>query len=210
MKTQPRLRDRKKARTREAILEAATRLYLHAGYDATTVDDIAEAAAVARRTFFRYFPRKDDTVFPHQEERIALFRERLAAQRAAHAPFAAAKAACLELAQLFVQNRSELVAQNAIVRESPALIARQTEYDVLWEAALYRTLLPSSTPSPIAQRHARVFAGAVMGMVRATLDAWLLSPADTDLVAIGQEALAWIEQGYAASLADLGTGSHPR
>lgn len=205
MKTQPRLRDRKKAHTREVILRAATRLYLEAGYDATTVDQIAEASAVARRTFFRYFPRKDDTVFPHQEDRIALFRERLAELRAVLPPFAAVQAACLDLARLFVQNRAELLAQSRIVSGSPTLIARQAEYDELWETALVVALRPSPAPTAIEERHARVFAGAVMGMVRVTLDAWLLSDVDGDLVAIGQEALGWIEHGYASSRNSLGS-----
>lgn len=58
----PGLRARKKAKTRAAIQESALRLFREKGYQATTVDDIADAAEVSPSTFFRYFPTKEDVV----------------------------------------------------------------------------------------------------------------------------------------------------
>src|ERR687893_2815726 len=57
------LRERKKQRTREQIVEAAMRLFSERGYHATTIADIAEAAEIAPRTFFSYFPSKEAVVF---------------------------------------------------------------------------------------------------------------------------------------------------
>jgi len=53
-------RDRKKNETRQALREAAHRLFAEKGFSRTTIDDIAEAADVSRRTFFRYYDSKDD------------------------------------------------------------------------------------------------------------------------------------------------------
>jgi len=57
------LRERKKQRTREQIVEAAMGLFAERGYQATTIADIATAADVAPRTFFAHFPSKEAVVF---------------------------------------------------------------------------------------------------------------------------------------------------
>ncbi len=56
------LSERTRERTRREIADAAGQLFIEKGYAATTVKDIAEAADVSSRTFFRYFPSKEDVV----------------------------------------------------------------------------------------------------------------------------------------------------
>jgi len=59
----PGLRERKKRRTRETIVAAATKLFVERGYETTTTLQIADAAEVSPSTFFKYFPTKADVVF---------------------------------------------------------------------------------------------------------------------------------------------------
>ncbi|HMD26174.1 MAG TPA: TetR family transcriptional regulator [Streptosporangiaceae bacterium] len=53
------LRERKKLRTRRALAEAALRLFTEKGFDATTIDELADTAEVSKSTFFRFFPAKE-------------------------------------------------------------------------------------------------------------------------------------------------------
>ena len=66
------LRERKKQRTREAIVEAAFELFAERGFSGTTIADIAEQAEIAPRTFFSYFPSKDDVVFHDFQEKYEM------------------------------------------------------------------------------------------------------------------------------------------
>jgi AcrR family transcriptional regulator len=61
------LRDRKKAATRKALIEAAERLFEERGFDAVTVAEIADAANVSVKTMFVYFRTKEDLVFADNE-----------------------------------------------------------------------------------------------------------------------------------------------
>ncbi|GAA4610450.1 TetR/AcrR family transcriptional regulator [Actinoallomurus liliacearum] len=73
-------RERKKAATRQALADAALRLFLEHGYDHVGIRDIAEAADVSTTTLFKHFPGKEALVFDEDAELeaalIAAVRER--------------------------------------------------------------------------------------------------------------------------------------
>ena len=69
------LRQRKKDSSRRAIEDAAWELFAEQGYDDTSINDIADRANVAPRTFFRYFPTKEAVLYPQFEELLRLVRE---------------------------------------------------------------------------------------------------------------------------------------
>jgi AcrR family transcriptional regulator len=74
------LRDRKKIKTRDAILRESMRLFEANGYASTTVEQIAEAAEIAPSTFFRYFPSKESLVMANEVDKVMV--EALASQPA--------------------------------------------------------------------------------------------------------------------------------
>lgn len=63
-----------------AIERAAFRLFEEHGFDDTTMEQIADAVGVGRRTLFRYFPSKNDIPWGRFDESLEFFREQLAAQ----------------------------------------------------------------------------------------------------------------------------------
>ncbi|MFD6530567.1 TetR family transcriptional regulator [Streptomyces sp. NPDC060184] len=87
------LRERKKQRTRDALLHAALELFTTQGYERTTVDGIVEAVDVSQRTFFRYFASKEDVVFATQDLVEARFLAELRQRPAQEPPLEAMRQA---------------------------------------------------------------------------------------------------------------------
>ena len=111
-------------------------LFSRQGFDGTTVEEIAEACEVSPRTFFRYFPTKEDVLFGDSGERSAALVETLAAQPLDLTPLAAIHAAMRLLACTYNEQRDVLVARAAIVQGSPGLRAYKVEHQRGWDEAL--------------------------------------------------------------------------
>ncbi|MFD5713942.1 TetR family transcriptional regulator [Streptomyces pharetrae] len=91
--TAPGLRERKKQRTRDALVRAALELFTTQGYEQTTVDEIAAAVDVSQRTFFRYFAGKEDAALAAQRLAVDHFVAALSARPAQEAPLEALRRA---------------------------------------------------------------------------------------------------------------------
>lgn len=83
--TEAGLRERKKQRTRCALIDSAFVLFGKKGFEATTVDEIADAVEVSPRTFFRYFASKEEVALSLLEDQMDLFLAALA-ERPAEEP----------------------------------------------------------------------------------------------------------------------------
>ncbi|MWA05754.1 TetR family transcriptional regulator [Actinomadura sp. LD22] len=119
------LRERKKRRTRHAIASAALRLFAERGYEETTIADIAAAADVAPRTFFGYFPSKEDVVFAEVDDRLGEVAERLAAREPGETPLQAIRRCVVDVLEALVSEHGEYGAvQIALILERPGLQAR--------------------------------------------------------------------------------------
>ena len=191
----PGLRERKKARTRAAIREHALRLFREQGYDATTVDQIAEAADISPSTFFRYFPTKEDVVLQDDLDLLAIGA--FEAQPADLSPIAAFRAAAKdafgalgeeELARL--RETTELSLTIPEVRA--AAMDELTRTIDLIAGALARRV--GRDPGDFAVRN---FAGAVVGVIMAANMPWeeLAKEGGADMFERIDAALAHLEAG---------------
>jgi AcrR family transcriptional regulator len=92
-------REQKRRETRARITDAALDLFVNRGYAETTIDDIAEAAGVGRRTVFRHFPNKEAMLFDHLAVRRDFAIERLRARPASEPPLVSIHAVLRELCE---------------------------------------------------------------------------------------------------------------
>jgi AcrR family transcriptional regulator len=133
-------RDRKKSETRQALRDAAHRLFAEKGFSQTTIDDIAAAADVSRRTFFRYYDSKDDLLRSDVSDLLPVMLAALRGRPADEPPFAAILAA---LRTLIGPDGPPAVAQSLADPAVTGFRARLSLVRMLaqWEQGIADTLL---------------------------------------------------------------------
>jgi AcrR family transcriptional regulator len=123
------LRERKKQRTRLALIDAALDLFLAKGYEATTIDEIVAAVDVSQRTFFRYFATKEDVVTGFLSEYDQVLLEALAARPPGERPFTALfeslRVALRTIAESDPAEGARFRRVRQVIEATPALMAAQ-------------------------------------------------------------------------------------
>lgn len=147
-------RDAEKVRRR--LQEAALTLFQTVGYEETTAADIAAAAEVTQRTFFRHFPDKREVLFGGEEEFIKALTNAVASAPETLGPLEALFHAFPTLEPMFLKNRAFTAPRSRIIAEHPALRERaQTKTTAVTEA-LAVTLRQRGVPDQAATLAAQV------------------------------------------------------
>ncbi|WP_328861589.1 TetR/AcrR family transcriptional regulator [Streptomyces sp. NBC_00306] len=189
----PGLRERKKLRTRTAIRRATFRLIAAHGYEATTVEQIAEAADVSPSTVFRYFATKEDIVLADEYDRAA--ETLLRARPAAEPPLESLRAALTEaFAAMLAEEPEEMRQRSRLIVEVPALRARMTGTMAETALLLARAIAGRAGREP-DDLDVRVFTAAVMGALREALIHWAERGHQDDLVALVHRTLDTLQGG---------------
>jgi AcrR family transcriptional regulator len=171
----PGLRERKKAMTRAAIREHALRLFREQGYDATTVEQIAEAAEVSPSTFFRYFPTKEDVVL--QDDMDLLWMDVFRAQPPDLGPIAAMRTAVRSaFANMAASEFDQLRETMDLTMAIPAVQARMMEEFARTTQRIAEAVAERSGKDA-SDFAVKALAGAVVGIAMA---AWFDHPGDLD------------------------------
>jgi AcrR family transcriptional regulator len=190
------LRERKKAEAHAKVIKNAHRLFRKNSFDATTLEMICEASSISKRTFFRYFRDKESLAFPRREERLAHFVHFLKANEQVDNPFESLRIATQIFGAQYNEHKEHLAAQQAVIRSSPALLAREREIDLDWQREIATAFSSRAGNHPEDDLWAQVLAGAIMGVVRSTMTYWFDRGCQDDLVHLGMAALDHLERGF--------------
>jgi AcrR family transcriptional regulator len=197
------LRERKKQRTRQAIVEAATRLFAEQGYADTTLAEVAEEAEVALSTIFNYFPGKLDIVFAMLDALIdsaqARIVERPDGETASHAVLAWVRDVLPDLEKPYTET---IRRSDEIIRSDPDLVAAERLRGALLEDEIALGFARDLGEEPPGVRSRMMAAIALGGMVDVWND-WIAmhrGDADLDFVELNELKAEYLEKALAAGL----------
>ena len=171
-------RERKKQRTRDALIDAAFTLFAEKGFETTTVEEIADTVDVSSRTFFRYFSSKEDVVLTYQEEQFAALTEAFAnrppdepVMTAMRNAGVAVMRACEEGAYGFDPAKFSCIQQ--LMQNSPAVFSRSLEHGQKKQAHITKLIAERMGVDPAEDLRPHVAAGAASCAFQAAFEVWM-------------------------------------
>jgi AcrR family transcriptional regulator len=191
-------RERKKQHTRQALRTHALRLFTERGFEATTIQDITEAADVAPRTFFLHFASKEDLLLGDLAAGIAVFEELLAARPKGEDAYSAVRAAAVGALPTEESEIEELLLQARLMQEAPHLMGRVVERHAEYEQIITLRVAERYGLDPVTDVHPRLLAACAMTAIRVGLDLWYTRGGGKALAAIVDELLDELGRGFAA------------
>lgn len=194
MTTTMSLRERKKLQTRMDLATTALEMFQARGYDEVTVEEIADEVGISPRTFFRYFPTKEDVLFPNEDMTASLLHEALLARPADEPVLVAARNALLDLAGSFEDRVEQVRIRNEIISGSHSLRARELEQHAKWEEVVAKAIAARMGLEPEDLAPQVIAATSVAG-IRAASHVWLDSEENVHLVDIATSVLDGLDRG---------------
>jgi AcrR family transcriptional regulator len=193
------LRERKKEQTRLAIEAAAFRLFAERGFSATTISDIAAEAEIAPRTFFAYFPSKEDVVFANFDGYAASLGQRLDERGPGETTFDALRT---WIGEVLVATDPEEVERETIReklrRDNEALKAHERHLMSRFESLIAASVAHDLGDKPDDLGPRLVAAAALAALTSLEPADGKQHPPSSDDLALLDDALAFLQGGIAA------------
>ncbi len=193
--TRPGLRERKRRALRDKLTDAAYALVEERGFDAATVDAIAEAAEVSRTTAFRHFPTKEDLLLGWLDDVRTRLGAELAARPADEAPLAAVRHALAALSEVYVAHRERTLRLARLAAGVASLRARYLERKAHWEELIAADVATRLGVDPARDLRPLIVARTTLAAASAATDLWLAGGGRADLPALVDDALARLGAG---------------
>jgi TetR/AcrR family transcriptional regulator, regulator of mycofactocin system len=183
-------RDRKKNRTRQDLVAAATKLFATRGFDETTTEDIAEAADVSQRTFFRHFPSKEAVLYGDMDDLLDRFRDILEARPANEPLVLSVRESILALADDYDDQRKLRLLQARLASSYPSVSAySRAVVQHAWETELAESLGRRMDVTVTTDPRPEIIAAAAMAALRHSIRRWAKSGGRRELPVLVAEAL---------------------
>jgi AcrR family transcriptional regulator len=168
------LRERKRFRTRQAIIDAAVALFERDGYERTTIADIAAAVEISPRTFFGYFASKEDLLFTKPDARVEAALQAIERRSPKEKPTDVLLRALRESASDDMFGKmAEL--RLRLIRTVPALLGRALQIQQAGQAEIVQSLR-AAFPGELDEVEAAALVGAFCGAITGALLVLLQDP----------------------------------
>ena len=192
----PTRRERKKLETRQALEQAALRLFGERGYEQTTVEDIAEAADVAVRTFFRYFSSKQHVLFGDVvTDRVSRLRTELGRRATTEDPLDSVRAVMDMLDFNGPEEEEQILARMDLMRRQPSFVGRYLEIMDEMRTAVVDFIAERTGLDPSRDLFPLLVGGACAASWDVSLKLWVESGATADLPKLRTESFAALTAG---------------
>lgn len=199
----PTRRERKKLETRHALERAALRLFAERGYEQTTVEDIAEAADVAVRTFFRYFSSKQDVLFGEVvTDRVVRLGTELAARPRDEDPLDSIRAVMDLLDFNGPDEEEQILARMELMRRQPSFVSRYLEIMDEMRSLVVDFVAERTGLDPSRDLFPLLVGGACVASWDSSLKLWVASGATTSLAKLRNDAFTTLSAGLTAPTVD--------
>ena len=166
------LRERKKLETRRALADAALQLANELGPDRVTVEAIAAAAGVSARTFFNYFPSKDDAIVGATSVHSSELLAHLVARPEAEHVRDALRIGTLATAGRLEADADTMMRRRELCQRHPALAARQAARFAEVERGLVEEVARRTGLDPDRDTYPALVVAATLGAVRVASAVW--------------------------------------
>lgn len=173
--------NRRAAQTRAEIVDAALGLFASQGFDATSMEQVAEAACVSRRTVYRYFRTKDDLVFESPRKWLEVLNQTLDTRSSDEPTRDALRRGLRDVANSIESDRDTVLAGFSILVSSPSLMARHGRSDAEWTARYLELIAPDVADLPDGALLATITAMALVAATNALIAVWASGQPDSDL-----------------------------
>jgi AcrR family transcriptional regulator len=178
----PTLTERRHQQTRTAIADAAVALFLARGFSETTMEDVATAAGVSRRTAYRHFPSKDDLVFEHPRRWLEHFNAEVAVRCPDETWRQLCRRGLVAVAELIQENADSVLAAYSVYAKTPALRGRNGRVQDEWYERYVDLLTPSGRVSAGRSLQIATVAAALVGVTTMLVPVWASAQPGGDIV----------------------------